>query len=62
MLVVSSGFGSINEERDFYRPWFDLVDAEKLDVSYIESLGGLEYQATRSPEGRRVEPPGLAES
>ncbi len=43
VLVISSGFGSASHEAEYYRPWFNLVQEAKLDVGYIESLGGMDF-------------------
>jgi hypothetical protein len=43
VLVVSSGFGSAEHDAEYYRPWFNLVREAKLDVGYLESLGGMDF-------------------
>lgn len=36
VLVIESGFGSASADSNYYRPWFDLVKSENLDVSYLD--------------------------
>jgi hypothetical protein len=60
VLVVSSDFGGASTESAFYRPWFDLIDAEHLDVSYMEAFGGLQYPIEEDPAGKPIVPAELA--
>ncbi len=60
VLVVSSDFGGASDESAYYRPWFDLINAERLDVSYMESFGGLQFTAQGAPGGPPLVPEELA--
>jgi RNA polymerase sigma factor (sigma-70 family) len=60
VLVVSSEFGGGSDQAAFYRPWFDLIDAERLDVSYMEAFGGLQFPIDQGPGGKPILPTELA--
>lgn len=60
ILVISSGFGSASDKSSYYRPWFELIDSEHLDVSYRENLGDMLVRPERDKLGNRILPKKLA--
>lgn len=58
--VLDNAFGSASEKSSYYRPWFELVDSEHLDVSYRENLGDMLVRPERDKLGNRILPKKLA--
>jgi RNA polymerase sigma factor (sigma-70 family) len=47
VLVIAPEFGDAAEDPDYYRPWFELIEAANLDVSYLDpSHEGLRVETT----------------
>lgn len=58
VLVVMPGFGDRRNGRDYYRPWFDLIESAALDVGYLDpSIEGFPDEVTQvDPRGLPVLP------